>query len=76
MDPLVSTFFILVRDPEGFGSDFAAFEKGLGKFIADTSIDAEFVHNKAVDDSGAGEGRGGEEYAERRVRTNEEELMG
>ncbi len=76
MDPLISSFFVLVRDPKGFGSDFAAFEKGLGKFITDTSIDTEFVHDKAVHDSRAGEGGGGEQYAEGRVGADKEELMG
>ncbi len=74
MNPFARAFFVLVRDPEGFGGDFAAFEKGLGELVSDAGIDAEFVHDEAMDNSRAGEGGGGEENAERGVGANQEEL--
>ena len=74
VDPFIRTFFVLMGDPEGFGGDFAALDECLGELIANAGVDAEFVHDEAVDDSWTGQGWGGEEDAEGGVGTNKEEL--
>lgn len=74
VDPFVCACFVLVGNPERFGGDFAAFDKRLGQLVANASVDAEFVHDEAMDDSWAGQGGGCEEDAEGGVGADEEEL--
>ena len=76
VNPFIRAFFVMMRDPQGLGGDFPAFDKGLREFIADAGVDPKFIHDKTMDYSWAGEGWGGEENAEGGVWPDEEELKG